>query len=137
MFVGFVILIVVFAVFKVTSKDKKRQSNESTENKEVVYQDNFRLGICNLDTTNPLTTRNKSLMDIYQLVYEPLLSLDSQYKLNLGHIICLTSFISTTSANIRYKVRKSSQTTDDINNNGMNFIIQYNTQQVIRSALNH
>ena len=43
----------------------------------------------------------------------------SQYKLNLGHIICLTSFISTTSANIRYKTRKSSQKTDDIDNNGM------------------
>ena len=44
----------------------------------------------------------------------------SQYKLNLGHIICLTSFTLTTSANIKYKQRKSSkEINDEINNKEM------------------
>ena len=94
-FVGIVVFIVIFAVFRVTSKNKKKQSNETTDAKEVVYQDNIRLGISNLDSTNPLKTKNKQLMDIYQLVYEPLISLDSQYRIKL----CLATEYAKTSAN--------------------------------------
>lgn len=94
-FIGIVVLIVIFAVFRVTSKNKKKQSNESTDAKEVIYQDNIRLGISNLDTTNPLKTKNKQLMDMYQLVYEPLVNLDSQYKIKL----CLATEYAKTSAN--------------------------------------
>ena len=51
-FIGVVVFIVIFAVFRVTSKNKKKQSNEIADAKEVVYQDNIRLGISNLDTTS-------------------------------------------------------------------------------------
>lgn len=93
-FVGFVILIVIFAVFKVTSKNRKKQSNESQEAKQVVYQDNIKFGISNFDTMNPLMTKNKQLMDIYQLVYEPLFYIDKEYKAQP----CLANEIAKTSA---------------------------------------
>ncbi len=80
-FIGFVILIVIFAIFRMAPKQGKKQNNEIIEAKSVTYQDNLRLGISNYDTSNPLTTKNKQLMDIYQLVYEPLFSIDSSYKL--------------------------------------------------------
>ncbi len=88
----FVILLVI--VLNVTSKDKKKQSNESQEVKQVVYQDNIKFGVSNLDSSNPLLTRNKQLMDIYQLVYEPLLILDKNYKLQP----CLATEYAKTSA---------------------------------------
>ena len=94
-FIGVVVFIVIFAVFRVTSRNKKKQSNEIADAKEVVYQDNIRLGISNLDTTNPLKTKNKQLMDIYQLVFEPLICLDSQYRIKL----CLATEYAKTSAN--------------------------------------
>lgn len=90
-----VIFIIIFAVFQVNSNNKKKNNNVTTEVKQAVFQDNIRLGISNLDTTNPLKTKNKQMMDIYQLVYEPLVSLDSQYKLNL----CLATEYAKTSAN--------------------------------------
>ena len=82
LFIGFVIIIAIFAVFRMAPKQEKKQSNETIAEKNVNYQDNLRLGISNFDTSNPLETKNKQLIDIYQLVYEPLFSIDSNYKLN-------------------------------------------------------
>lgn len=93
-FIGFAIFIVIFAAIKVTSKNEKKQNNENQEVRETAYQDNISIGISNLDTTNPLTTKNKQLIDIYQLVYEPLLTLNSEYKLT-G---CLAKEYAKTSA---------------------------------------
>ena len=76
MLIVIVIFIIIFAVFQVNSNNKKKNNNVTTEVKQAVFQDNIRLGISNLDTTNPLKTKNKQMMDIYQLVYEPLVSLD-------------------------------------------------------------
>ena len=93
-FIGFVILIVIFAIFHMTSKNEKKPSNDTQVASNVVYQDNLRLGISNFNTINPLLTKNKQLMDIEQLVYEPLLKLDSNYKLEL----CLATEYAKTSA---------------------------------------
>ena len=91
---GFVVLIVIFAVFKVTTKDKRKQNNENQDTKQVIYQDNIKFGISNFDTMNPLMTKNKQLMDIYQLIYEPLISLDKEYKAQP----CLATEYAKTSA---------------------------------------
>lgn len=93
MFVIFVIIIGVIAVVNMKSKDNKRQLNETQTTSEVVYQDNIRLGVCNFDSINPLVSKNKQIMDIDQLIYEPLLSLDSKYRLNL----CLATEYAKTS----------------------------------------
>lgn len=93
-FIAFVILIVIFAVFKMTSKNQRKQNNESQNEKQVVYQDNIKFGISNFDSMNPLLTRNKQLMDIYQLVYEPLVTLDKNFKVQP----CLATEYAKTSA---------------------------------------
>lgn len=94
-FVLFVLLIAIFAIVQVNSKNKKKTEKENVDvSSEVSYQDNIKLGISNVDTVNPITNRNKQLMDIYQLVYEPLLTLDAEYKLDL----CLATEYAKTSA---------------------------------------
>lgn len=93
-FIGFVVVIVIFAIVQVASNNKKNQNNKTEETKEIVYQDNIRFGVSNLDTTNPLKTKNKQMLDIYQLVYEPLISLDANYKVSL----CLATEYAKTSA---------------------------------------
>ena len=92
-FIGFVILIIIFAAIRMAAKGKNKTNNESEVVKQTVYQDNLRLGISNYDTINPLLTKNKQLMDIEQLIFEPLLKLDSEYKLNL----CLATEYAKTS----------------------------------------
>lgn len=93
-FLGFVIFIVIFAVFHMTSKNKKKQNNETNIAEQIVYQDNIKLGVSNLDSTNPLITKNKQLLDIYQLVFEPLFSIDYNYSLKN----CLATEYAKTSA---------------------------------------
>lgn len=121
-FVGFVVLIVLFAVFKMTSKNRKKQSNESQDAKQVVYQDNIRLGISNFDSMNPLLTKNKQLMDIYQLIYEPLVSLDKEYKAQP----CLaTEFAKTSSTTYIVKINNSIKWSDgsNLNANDVKFTV--------------
>lgn len=117
-FIGFVILIVIFAVFHMTTKNKKKQSNETNEVEQIDYQDNIKLGISNVDTTNPLLTKNKQLLDIYQLVYEPLFSLDYEYNLqkNLATEYAKTSattYIVKIDNSIKWS-NGSSVTADDV-----------------------
>ena len=80
-FVIFVVVIVVVAIFNMRTKNEEKQTGEVQASKEVVYQDNLRLGVCNFDSVNPFVTRNKQVMDIEKLIYEPLLNLNSRYKL--------------------------------------------------------
>lgn len=81
-FVGFVIIIVIYAIYHIMSKNNIEQASEPQNTREIVYQDNIRLGVSNFDTINPLTTKNKQLISINQLIYEPLFKLDSEYRLN-------------------------------------------------------
>ena len=92
-FIGIVAIIAIIAIIIAATKKENKNNNESEIANSVVYQDNLRLGISNYDTINPLLTRNKQLMDIEQLVFEPLLKLDSNYKINL----CLASEYAKTS----------------------------------------
>ena len=80
-FVIFVVVIVVVAIFNMRTKNEEKQTEEVQASKEVVYQDNLRLGVCNFDSVNPFVTRNKQVMDIEKLIYEPLLNLNSSCSL--------------------------------------------------------
>lgn len=93
-FLFFVIIIAIFAVIIVTSKNSKKSNNESEVTRNITYQDNLKLGISNFDTINPIKTRNKQLMDIEQLIFEPLLKLDTNYKI----APCLAKEYAKTSA---------------------------------------
>ena len=93
-FVVFAIFTIIFTIVKLSTKNKAKVNNESNVAKETVYQDNLRLGISNYDTINPLLTRNKQLLDIEQLVFEPLLKLDSNYNVKS----CLATEYAKTSA---------------------------------------
>lgn len=93
-FIGVVIFIVIFAAFKMTSNNDDKKSVETQGAGETQYKDSIRLGVSNFDTINPITTRNKQMISINQLVYEPLLELDSEYKLSL----CLATEYAKTAA---------------------------------------
>lgn len=111
-FIGFVVFIVIFAIIQVVSNNKKNNNNQVVETKEINYQDNIRLGVCNLDTTNPLKTRNKHLLDVYQLVYEPLISLDANYKINLS---LATEYAKTSATSYIVKIDNSIKWSDGTN----------------------
>lgn len=112
-FIICIILIVIFAIYKVTSKNSVKPNNDILEPNDLVYQDNLRLGISDFDNINPLLTKNKEMININQLIYEPLLILDSSYKLNF----CLaTEYAKTATTTYIVKVDNNVKWS-----NGMNF----------------
>ena len=77
-----IIIIIVFTVNKISSKNNSNMNNEQVTN-DIIYYDTLKIGISSFDTVNPILTKNKEMININQLIYEPLVELDSEYKLNL------------------------------------------------------
>ena len=62
-------------------------------NEEVIEIKDLRLGISNFDTINPLLSNNKEVLNIDKLIFEPLITIDENYKTSL----CLATECSKTS----------------------------------------
>lgn len=93
LFVLLLIVIIIIFIYKITSKNNENKNVQSYTSEEIVYQNTLRLGISNFDTINPLLTNNKEIININQLIYEPLLLLNTKYELEL----CLATEYAKTS----------------------------------------
>ena len=80
-FVIFVIGIMIFAIYKIKTEEKKEQSNQIQVNVEQKKSTEIKLGVASLDSTNPIFSKNKNVLDISKLIYEPLFNLSVDYKL--------------------------------------------------------
>lgn len=80
LFIIFVIGIMIFAFFKIKSDEKETQGNQvQTSEKEKVTE--ITVGVASFDSMNPILSTNKNVQDITKLIYEPLLTLTSDYKI--------------------------------------------------------
>lgn len=64
-------------------KEQDVPTNELNTVSEVETEEikNIRLGISNIDTLNPLTSKNQNVQDMSMLVYEPLLYVTEDFNL--------------------------------------------------------
>ncbi len=94
-FILFAIGIVAYSVYAIYFKDKKdvQEGQNEVVQQEVVETKDLRLGISNFDTMNPLLSKNKEVLNIDKLIFEPLIMIDENYKANL----CLAKECSKTS----------------------------------------
>lgn len=79
-FAIFVVIIMVFAIYKIKTQEvqeEKEQTEVSTEQNKTTE---IKLGIASLDSTNPILSKNKNIQDISRLIFEPLITLSSDYK---------------------------------------------------------
>ena len=93
-FILFAIGIIIFAVYMIYIKDDKVENK--IEEDSIEYQEekkDLRLGISNFDTINPLLSNNKEILNIDRLIFEPLITIDENYKTQL----CLATECSKTS----------------------------------------
>ena len=92
-FIVFVIGLIGFGVYKM-SKDEKVISNESVDQTSTVntIQTDLRLAIANFDTINPLLSNNRNVQEISKIIYEPLVTLNEEYKIEY----CLADEIAKT-----------------------------------------
>lgn len=103
-FVIVVIGLVIYSIYLVYGKKDNNENNSEVVNvaKEEDIIDNIRIPIVNFDTINPILSNNAQVQNISKLVYEPLLTITEDYKIEL----CLAkewSKVSTTSYVIKLK----------------------------------
>ena len=83
-FLIFAILIVIFAIVKIKGEEKNKntQNNTSAETTNTSQEiKELNLGIASFDSINPILSKNKNVQDITKLIFEPLMTLDENYKL--------------------------------------------------------
>ena len=81
-FIIFAIVIMIFAIVKIKSEDQKKESQIYETKKETEEEvKEMKLGIASFDSINPILSKNKNVQDISKLIFEPLMTLTSDYKL--------------------------------------------------------
>ncbi len=139
-----VIGLVIYSVYIIYGKKDNNENNYEIVkyDKEEEIIDNIRVPIVNFDTINPILSNNAQIQNISKLVYEPLLSVDASYKIEL----CLakewsklnqTSYVIKLKDNINFSdgnklTAKDIQfTIDKLKDVNVNSIYTYNVQNVI------
>lgn len=83
-FIIFAICIIIYSIYAIYFKDKDvPEENNENETQEIVELKDIRLGISNFDTINPLISNNKEILNIDKLIFEPLMNITSDYKLEM------------------------------------------------------
>jgi peptide/nickel transport system substrate-binding protein len=81
-FIIFTIGIIIYAGYKIYDKNNNPTNVvEISENKEEEIIKDIRLAICNYDSMNPLITNNREILNIDNLIFEPLFTITKDYQL--------------------------------------------------------
>ena len=79
-FIIFIIAMLLFAIFKMRKDEEVKQQELEHISKQEEKNTELTLGIAELDTINPILSNNKNVQDISKLIYDPLITLTSDYK---------------------------------------------------------
>ena len=93
-----VILTATFFIYRNNTKKEESQTNEVSEN-NVAIVDNLKMGISGYDTINPILTKNKEILNLDKLIFEPLINLTSDYQIENNLIEGLTKI-----SDIKYQI---------------------------------
>ncbi len=84
-FLVFIIIILGFAIYKVKVQNKSDEENNTSKTSitgEIEKGTEMTLAISNFDNINPIITSNKKIQDIDRIIYEPLIGITEDYKLD-------------------------------------------------------
>ena len=77
-----IIIILTYILYNIyIRKDTRSISNENSNSKEKIISTDLRIGITNFDTINPIISNNINVQNLSRLIFEPLLNLSYDYKL--------------------------------------------------------
>ncbi len=137
-----IIIIATYTIYNIYIRmDKNKISNEYIDETEKVQSDELRIGIVDYDTINPIFSDNIMIQNISRIVYEPLLRLTEDYRLEENLI---SEYISINKNTYLIKLRNdikwqdgSDFTSDDviftvkaIKNKKNNSIYFYNVENI-------
>ena len=82
LFIAIVIILIGVAVYSIYgTREIEEESNEEEELEITNIQNSIRLGIAEYDTLNPIVSKNKYVQEISRILFEPLITITSDYKL--------------------------------------------------------
>lgn len=81
-FVIVVLVLVIYTTYKII-KDDSLKENEAVDqtSKVSTIQKDLRLAIAEMDTMNPILSKNRNVQEISKIIFEPLVTLNENYKL--------------------------------------------------------
>lgn len=103
-FAAVVVILIGYTIY-VISQNKSEDSEKSVDQTSTIsnIQTDLRFAIAGLDTINPITTNNRNVQEITKIIYDPLITLNENYKLEY----CLAEEIAKTDdLNYIVKLRK-------------------------------
>ncbi len=80
----FIIVVIVLTIYIINNKNNNQQQEDSkntSNQEETKVEQVINLGIAGFDTLNPILSTNKYVQNISKLIYEPLISINSNYEL--------------------------------------------------------
>ena len=81
-FVVVVIILASYTIYKSVKEDSEAQNESLDQTSKVsTIQKDIRLSIAELDTINPILSNNKNVQEITKIIYEPLVTLNENYKM--------------------------------------------------------
>ncbi len=81
-FIIFAIAIMIFAVLKIKNDEQKQEETTyETKQEETPEVTELKLGVALFDSINPILSKNKNVQDVSKIVFEPLMTLNKDYKL--------------------------------------------------------
>ncbi len=105
-FILVVIALICGAIYILYSNNDKNNEEDDTnnstaeQNKDMSIVENLKMGITNFDTMNPILTKNREIVNIDNLIFDPLFMITSDYKLEN----CLANSI-TKKSDTSYEVK--------------------------------
>ncbi len=81
LFILIVLVIIGFAILKFMERIHKKYQKNELHYEKVTMITSLRLGIAEYDSINPLISKNKEIINMSPIIYEPLFTLDKQYQI--------------------------------------------------------
>ena len=81
-FIIFAIVIMIFAIIKIKKDEqKKEETPNETKQEQTEEITELNLGVASFDSINPILSKNKNIQDISKIIFEPLITLTKDYKI--------------------------------------------------------
>lgn len=80
-----IIIIIILVIYTIDNiyinKERKKDNQEIIKTNEKIIANDMRIGIINFDNINPILSNNVNIQNVSRLIFEPLINLSSDYRL--------------------------------------------------------
>lgn len=77
-----IIIAIIYTIYNISlSKERSKENQSTMTTKEKIIATDIRIGMINFDTINPILSNNTNVQNIARIIFEPLINLTQDYRL--------------------------------------------------------